>query len=286
MPELPEVETIARLLRPDLIGRTVVGANVRWPRTIAFPSVRTFKRQIAGQVIQGVTRRAKFLHLRLSSGELLIHLRMSGDLELKQPGGRPSKHDRLILLLAPASRQSTSQPPAMPPGAAHDSIVSLVFNDTRKFGRVWLTKDVLQVTGRLGPEPLERRFTGRRLYLALHARRRRLKPLLLDQTFIAGLGNIYTDEALHLAKLHPLVRADSLTERQASRLHSAIRRTLREGIRRNGASIDWVYRGGEFQNHFRVYDRAGKPCPVCGTRIKRLLVGQRGTHICPHCQRV
>ena len=273
MPELPEVETIARLLRPDLIGRTVVDARVRWPRTIAYPSVRSFKRQIAGQVIQEVTRRAKFLHVRLSGGDLLFHLRMSGDLELKPAGGKPSKHDRLILLLSP-------------PGAATDSIVSLVFNDTRKFGRVWLTKDALQVTGRLGPEPLERRFTGSRLYLALHARHRQLKPLLLDQTFIAGLGNIYTDEALHLAKLHPLVRADSLTKRQASRLHSAIRRTLREGIRRNGASIDWVYRGGDFQNHFRVYDRAGKPCPVCGTKIKRLLVGQRGTHICPHCQRM
>jgi formamidopyrimidine-DNA glycosylase len=286
MPELPEVETIVRLLRPDLVGRTVLAANVRWPRTIAFPSVRTFKRQITGQVIQGVTRRAKFLHLQLSTAELLIHLRMSGDLELKQPGARPSKHDRLILLLAPAGRSASSQAPSTPASAARDSIINLVFNDTRKFGRVWLTKDARDVTGRLGPEPLERRFTVRRLYLALHARHRQLKPLLLDQTFIAGLGNIYTDEALHLAKLHPLARADSLTELQAGSLHAAIRRTLREGIRRNGASIDWVYRGGEFQNHFRVYDRAGRPCPVCGTKIKRLTVGQRGTHICPHCQRV
>ena len=286
MPELPEVETIVRLLRPDLVGRTVLAANVRWPRTIAFPSVRTFKRQITGQVIQGVTRRAKFLHLQLSTAELLIHLRMSGDLELKQPGARPSKHDRLILLLAPAARSAASRAPITAARAARDSIINLVFNDTRKFGRVWLTKDVRDVTGRLGPEPLERRFTVRRLYLALHARHRQLKPLLLDQTFIAGLGNIYTDEALHLAKLHPLARADSLTELQAGRLHAAIRRTLKEGIRRNGASIDWVYRGGDFQNHFRVYDRAGKPCPVCGTKIKRLTVGQRGTHICPHCQRV
>lgn len=286
MPELPEVETIVRLLRPDLIGRTVIAASVRWPRTIAFPSVRTFKRQITGQVIQGVTRRAKFLHLQLSNAELLIHLRMSGDLEIKQPGAGPAKHDRLILLLAPASRRAASQAPGTPASAPRDSNISLVFNDTRKFGRVWLTKDVRNVTGGLGPEPLDRRFTVRRLYLALHARRRQLKPLLLDQTFIAGLGNIYTDEALHMARLHPLARADSLTARQAQRLHSAIRRTLNEGIRRNGASIDWVYRGGDFQNHFRVYDRAGKPCPVCGTKIKRLVVGQRGTHICPHCQRV
>jgi formamidopyrimidine-DNA glycosylase len=284
MPELPEVETIARILRPDLIGRTIVDADVRWPRTIAAPSVRTFKQQIRGQVIQGVTRRAKFLHLQLSTGDLLIHLRMSGDLMLRQPPARPAKHDRLILHLASGSGGAASEASDARAIPAPDSSVSLVFNDTRKFGRVWLTKDVSEVTGGLGPEPLERRFTARRLYLALHARHRLLKPLLLDQTFIAGLGNIYTDEALHLARLHPLLRADRLTERQAVRLHAAIRRTLKEGIRRNGASIDWVYRGGDFQNHFRVYDRAGEPCPVCGTKIRRLTVGQRGTHICPHCQ--
>ncbi len=276
MPELPEVETIARTLRPDLIGRTIVGANVRWPRTIAFPSVGAFKRQITGQVIRGVTRRAKFLHLQLSSADMLIHLRMSGDLELKPSGQKPSKHDRLILRLAPPTRR----------GHNANSAVSLVFNDTRKFGRVWLTTDIHQITGKLGPEPLARSFTASRLYEALHSRRRQLKPLLLDQTFVAGLGNIYTDEALHLAKLHPLAHADAITRPQAARLHAAIRRTLREGIRRNGASIDWVYRGGDFQNHFRVYDRTGKPCPACGTQIKRIVVGQRGTHICPNCQRV
>ncbi len=276
MPELPEVETIARTLRPDLIGQTIVGANVRWPRTIAFPSVGAFKRQIAGQVIRGVTRRAKFLHLQLSSADMLIHLRMSGDLELKPSDQKPAKHDRLILRLAPPG----------PRGRSTKATLSLVFNDTRKFGRVWLTTDIHRITGKLGPEPLARSFTAVRLYKALHSRRRQLKPLLLDQSFVAGLGNIYTDEALHLAKLHPLAHADALTRLQAARLYSAIRRTLREGIRRNGASIDWVYRGGDFQNHFRVYDRTGKPCPVCGTQIKRIVVGQRGTHICPNCQRV
>jgi formamidopyrimidine-DNA glycosylase len=108
---------------------------------------------------------------------------------------------------------------------------------------------------------------------------------LLDQTFIAGLGNIYTDESLHLAKLHPLASSDSVTVSQAETLHQAICTVLKEGIRRNGASFDWVYRGGEYQNHFRVYDRAGKPCPVCGTNIERIIVGQRSTHFCPTCQR-
>lgn len=270
MPELPEVETIARGLRPQLIGMTILNADVRWARTVAMPSARRFKQQIRGQVIREVSRRAKFLRLQLSDLELLIHLRMSGDLALKPGHIRPAKHDRLILLLQPPKRGAAS---------------SLVFNDTRKFGRVWLTADPEEVTGRLGPEPLGRDFTPRWLSDALRRRHRQLKPLLLDQTFLAGLGNIYTDEALHRAKLHPLASSDSVTKRKAERLHAAIRTTLREGIRRNGASFDWVYRGGEFQNHFRVYDREGKPCPVCGTPIQRIVVGQRGTHICPHCQK-
>jgi formamidopyrimidine-DNA glycosylase len=113
-----------------------------------------------------------------------------------------------------------------------------------------------------------------------------LKPLLLDQTFLAGPGNIYTDEALHMARLHPLAASDSVKRKQTERLWEAIRAVLNEGIRRNGASIDWVYRGGEFQNYFRVYDREGKPCPACGTKIQRLVVGQRGTHVCPKCQKM
>jgi formamidopyrimidine-DNA glycosylase len=162
---------------------------------------------------------------------------------------------------------------------------SLVFNDTRKFGRVWLTEEGETVTGRLGPEPLGSEFTPLWLYTALHRRHRQLKPLLLDQTFLAGLGNIYTDEALHKAKLHPRALSDSVTPKQAGKLHAAIQTILKEAIRRNGASFDWVYRGGEFQNHFRVYGREGLACPVCGTTILRLVVGQRGTHICPNCQR-
>jgi formamidopyrimidine-DNA glycosylase len=143
-----------------------------------------------------------------------------------------------------------------------------------------------EVLGGLGPEPLGRDFTSQWLYAALQNKHRQLKPLLLDQTFLAGLGNIYTDEALHLAKLHPLRASDSVTEKQAEALREAIRKVLREGIRRNGASIDWVYRGGEFQNYFRVYDREGQPCPVCGTGIQRIVVGQRSTHFCPECQSV
>jgi len=266
MPELPEVETIARTLRPELVGETVLSADLRWVRTLATPSVRKFKEQVKGQQILGVSRRAKFLNLQLSTFNLLVHLRMSGDLFIKEGNNPPEKHDRLRLFLS------------------GDKI--LIFRDTRKFGRVWLTDDPATVIGRLGPEPLSDEFTPQWLYDNLRRRHRQLKPLLLDQTFLAGLGNIYTDESLHRARLHPLAASDSVKRKQAERLHEAIRAALTEGIRRNGASIDWVYRGGEFQNYFRVYDREGKPCPVCGTEIQRLVVGQRGTHICPKCQKM
>jgi formamidopyrimidine-DNA glycosylase len=272
MPELPEVETIARKLRPHLLGKIIKDADLRWSRTLALPSPRKFKELIKGQEIKEVTRRAKYFILRLSDYSLLIHLRMSGDLFIKESKIKPAKHDRLILHLLPAAH------------AGDGGLSNLVFNDTRKFGRVWLTPDPEDVLGKLGPEPLSRHFTSQWFHTALHNKHRQLKPLLLDQTFVAGLGNIYADEALNLAKLNPLAVSDSVTVKQAKALHEAIRRVLKEGIRRNGASIDWVYRGGEFQNYFRVYDRAGKPCPVCGTKIQRIVVGQRSTYFCPKCQ--
>jgi formamidopyrimidine-DNA glycosylase len=274
MPELPEVETIARTLRPQLVGRKILEAEVHWARTVAMPSVKKFKEQIKGQKIVGVSRRAKFLNIQLTAYNLVIHLRMSGDLLVKQGKIKPEKHDRLIFYLTPSISSK-----------GRGESRSLVFNDTRKFGRAWLTDDIEKVLGRLGPEPLSQSFTSHWLYDSLRSRHRQLKPLLLDQTFLAGLGNIYTDEALHMAKLHPRVLSDSVTAKQAERLHQAIQTTLQEGIRRNGASIDWVYRGGDFQNHFRVYGRDGEPCPVCGTIIQKIIVGQRGTHICPNCQK-
>lgn len=277
MPELPEVETIARKLRPYLMGRIIEDADLRWHRTLALPSYRKFRELVRGQEIRDVTRRAKYFILRLSDHDLLIHLRMSGDLLIKESTIKPEKHDRLILRLL-----STSSKESIQPITESERLSSLVFNDTRKFGRVWLTSHPEEVLGKLGPEPLSRAFTAQWLHTALHSKHRQLKPLLLDQTFLAGLGNIYTDEALHLAKLHPLAASDSVTATQAEALHESIRRVLKEGIRRNGASFDWVYRGGEY--HFRVYDRTGQPCPACGTPIQRIIVGQRSTHVCPKCQ--
>ena len=269
MPELPEVESIARRLRPHLLGKTIEEAQLRWTRTLAYPTPGKFKEFIKGKQIREVTRRAKYFILRLTDFSLLIHLRMSGDLLIKEGKIKPEKHDRLILRLRPVES---------PAGA----LSNLVFNDTRKFGRVWLTADPEDVLGKLGPEPLSRKFTPEWLHAALQSKRRQLKPLLLDQTFLAGLGNIYADESLHIAKLHPLAVSDSVTAEQAGALHKAVCQVLKEGIRRNGASFDWVYRGGEY--HFRVYDRTGKPCSVCGTSIERIIVGQRSTHFCPGCQ--
>ncbi len=264
MPELPEVETIIRNLRPALAGKTILSADLRWNRSLASPSARKFKTAIRDQQIQDLSRRAKFLDIRLSTFHLILHLRMSGDLRVVIGDYQAGSHDRLILTLT--------------------DDMSLIFTDPRKFGRVWLVQDPEVVFQGLGPEPLSEAFTPAWLHAALHSRHRQLKTLLLDQSFLAGLGNIYTDEALHMAKLHPLTVSDRVSFEQAEALWMAIREVLEEGILRNGASIDWVYRGGDFQNHFRVYGRKAQACPVCGTKIERILVGQRGTHFCPHCQ--
>jgi formamidopyrimidine-DNA glycosylase len=275
MPELPEVETIVQALRRGgrdglpVTGQTLAGVRVLWARTIAVPALLEFQKRIPGQVVKDVYRRGKFVCLQLTQDVLLVHLRMSGDLRVEGPvsGGQAlplQPHDRVVFEFEAGLR--------------------LAFNDARKFGRIWLTADSQTVTGKLGPEPLSPDFTWEELYRRLHASGRRLKPLLLDQSFLAGLGNIYTDEALFAAGLHPSLAANILSEEQAERLWTAIRAVLQEGILRNGASIDWVYRGGNFQNHFRVYQRTGQPCLVCGSPIQRMVIGQRGTHFCPVCQ--
>ncbi len=264
MPELPEVETFVRSLRPELTGRTIRAAQVLWDRTIAPRSPAQFMAEIAGQEICAVSRRAKYLHLQLTSLHLFIHLRMSGDLWMRELPYQPEKHDRLILELSDNR--------------------ALVFNDTRKFGRAWLTVHPEDVIGGLGPEPFDPAFTPATFHARLMEHHRQIKPLLLDQSFLAGLGNIYTDEALHLSGVHPQRISDKIKYDEAERLHQSIQNVLLTGIEHNGASFDWVYRGGNFQNYFRAYAREGQPCPVCGAPIQRMVVGQRGTHFCPECQ--
>ena len=281
MPELPEVETIARSLRnpvglpfentvsiqtrPGIIGRVVLSVELLWSRSLATPTHEELGGILEGKAVVSVIRRGKYLVIGFEEICMLIHLRMSGDIRVEPArADGVEKHDRLVIKFIDG--------------------IQFVFNDPRKFGRVWLVKDSKDVTAALGDEPFSEYLTGQSFYQKLRIKKQKIKPILLDQTFIAGLGNIYTDEALFLAGLHPLTPGNVITGIQAESLLRSIRFVLEEGIRRNGASIDWVYRGGDFQNYFRVYQRTGEPCSVCGTKIERIVVGQRGTHYCPHCQ--
>lgn len=250
--------------RPGILGRTIRSVQVLWERSVATPDPLEFQTRLVGQTVLGVERRGKFIVIALSTDELLIHLRMSGDLRVEPQTMKRLPHDRLEFCFSDGMK--------------------LAFNDTRKFGRAWLVKERDEVIHTLGPEPFDPALTGQALYQRFHGSRRAIKTILLDQSVIAGVGNIYSDEALFLAGVHPSRPACDVTKEQADALLAGIRAVMEEGIRRNGASIDWVYRGGDFQNYFKVYQRTGDPCRVCGTPIVRRVIGQRSSHFCPHCQ--
>ena len=271
MPELPEVETVARALRPLLTGREFAAARILWPRTIAAPDPEGFALRIVGQRVVDISRRGKYILFALASGEaLIIHLRMTGKL-MVVPAGSPdldAPHVRTILYLMDGE--------------------ALIFNDARKFGRIWLVPDVATVVGKLGPEPLAWDFTPEVLAESLRKRRTALKALLLDQTVVAGVGNIYADESLHLAGLHPLRTGGDLTDDEIARLHGAIRSVLIAAIGERGTMLR-DYRPpyglqGAYQHQLRVYQQTDRPCLRCGAPIRRILVTQRSTHFCPNCQ--
>jgi len=274
MPELPEVETIARDLNAaGVVGKTLTCARVYWDRTIAEPSVPEFCRLIEKKKVAAVRRRGKFLVIDLSGGgHLLMHLRMSGRLHLVPSGSELLRHEHMVLAFEDGSE--------------------LRFHDTRKFGRVYLMADAEQILGRLGPEPLGPGFTPRILSDGLRSRRRLVKPLLLDQGFVAGVGNIYTDEALWEAKIHPRRLSNSLSQKEAEALHAAIRRVLRRGLKNLGTSLGTgkanFYsvgrRRGRNRDALKVFRRTGEACPRCAAPVQRIIVGQRSTHICPRCQ--
>jgi formamidopyrimidine-DNA glycosylase len=273
MPELPEVETVVRLLRPDLAGRTVRKVRVRWPKTVG-GNVRAFQRAVEGSMFGEARRRAKFLVFPLSrggveAGALVGHLRMTGRMHLRAGDAPADPYERVRLDL--------------------DDGRAFAFDDVRKFGRLVFTQRAEEALGALGPEPLEPAFDGAWLHAALRARRRLLKPLLLDQTFLAGLGNIYVDESLFEAGLHPLTPSDRVPADAAARLAAAVRGILARAIERRGTSFDAFYRTpegrpGDYQDQLRVYDREGGPCVRCPGTVRRIVVGQRGTHLCPRCQ--
>jgi formamidopyrimidine-DNA glycosylase len=275
MPELPEVQSIVNTLRlghdgtPSIIGQTITHVHVFWERTIAEPDLNTFTHLIPGQVVKDIKRRGKFVHILLDKGHLLMHLRMSGDLLMETIANRDDlnplrRHDRVIFEFS--------------------SGWQLAFIDPRKFGRIWLTDEPENQFKRLGPEPFDPDLTPDRLFSLLSRSKKKIKPLLMNQSFLVGLGNIYTDESLFLAKIHPLRKANELSLQEVESLLLAIRQVLEQAIIRNGTSIDWVYRGGTNQNHLKVYQKDGTACVVCGTLIKRSVIGQRGTHFCPVCQ--
>lgn len=270
MPELPEVETVVRGLRAPLIGRTVQHMWYDWGRTIHSPDAPEFAARIAGQTFHAVNRRAKYILCELDTDILVVHLKMTGRLYVS-PDAVQNEADRWVHF-----------------GLQLDGGQQLRFSDSRKFGRVYLTDDVAKITGALGPEPLADDFTLDVLQARIGGRHRQIKALLLDQTFVAGIGNIYADEALFRAGIHPLRSADALTDVEIARLHQSIRAALQAGVDYEGASISWYRKPdgtrGKSQNHFYVYGREAQPCLTCGHPIEKIRVTQRGTHFCPVCQ--
>ena len=270
MPELPEVETFVRALRRPLLGRTIVAARNDWPRHIALPPPDELAARIAGRRIEAIDRRGKYLVFSLSDDEnLIIHLKMTGHLSVVPADTPTDPYAHTIFAL--------------------DDGRELRFRDPRKFGRVYLVRDPAEVVGPLGPEPLTDAFTAGELAARLAGRRRVLKPLLLDQTFIAGIGNIYADEALFDARLRPTRRSETLSAEEIAALHAAIRKVLALGIEREGASISSYVKAdgqkGDMQNAVAVFRRTGQSCYACGGPIERIVLGGRSTHYCPNCQR-
>jgi formamidopyrimidine-DNA glycosylase len=271
MPELPEVETVVRSIRPRLEGRAVASALVHWRRTVGS---RAFEENVVGARIVRVRRRAKYIVIdlereRREAGAIVGHLRMTGRIHVEERAFDPGPYKKVELGL--------------------DDGRVLHFIDVRKFGRFEFAADPALALAELGPEPLSDEFSAEWLHAALRARKRALKPLLLDQTFLAGLGNIYVDESLHRAGLHPLARSERLKAADCGRLVAEIRRVLSDAIVREGSSFDAFYRTpegnpGSYQDEFQVYGRGGEACRTCGTEIRRIVVGQRGTHFCPKCQ--
>ncbi len=263
MPELPEVETIARALAPRLRGRRIVTAEFRCLRVLRGDPDAT-SAGLAGRKVRDVRRHGKFIEIVLDGGRsFVVLLGMTGKLLMN---GTPGKHTHAILTLDRGT---------------------LLYDDSRQFGRLELSNGLPARVQELGPEPLQVRLAE--FAARLRERRSRIKAVLLNQQFLRGIGNIYADEALFRAGIHPLALAARLRPDRVKKLHGAIRRVLGEAIRAGGSSIsDYVDidgRQGSFQVRHNVYQKTGEPCPRCGARIQRMLVTQRGTHFCPHCQR-
>lgn len=262
MPELPEVETVVRTLRPAIVGQRILNAEFSQLRVLLGSPLKTAK-ALAGRRIEGVERYGKFIAIRLDRGYLVVHLGMTGKLLIDAP---QTKWTHAVFTL--------------------DRGV-LNYDDQRQFGRIEYGAQLPERVAALGPEPLE--ITLPDFAARLKARHAPIKAVLLNQAVVRGVGNIYADEALFRAGVHPKRAADSLRRDRVERIYNAMREVLAEAIESRGSSVsnyvDAEGRKGSFQLAHRVYRRTGQPCTKCGAEIRRILVAQRGTHYCPKCQR-
>jgi formamidopyrimidine-DNA glycosylase len=270
MPELPEVETVVRFIKPNIIGKTIasIKSQNEYDKVFATHNSLQFSKNVVNKEIADVSRRAKYIVFHFDSGFLFIHLRMTGRLLLKL-----TEEDKLQHLTAKITFTDGS---------------NLYFKDYRKFGRLYYYETLDVINSKLGIEPLSNEFTLYWLYSNLKSGKRQMKPLLLDQSFIAGLGNIYVDEALWAAKIHPQQICSSVSRQKARTLHSSITDLLATAIKNRGTTIINFYFGegksGNFRDQLKVFGRQDQDCPRCSKKFVKMRVAQRGTHLCPHCQ--
>lgn len=276
MPELPEVESVKRGLNKMITGETVADVFVHWPRIIESPDVETFKLQLKNQTIEEVKRRGKFLLFYLSDYVLISHLRMEGKYQITEADPREmtpvTKHTHVIFHLKSGKE--------------------LRYLDVRKFGRMSLVERGKEFEhkslNKLGPEPIQEDFLLEDMQAFLKRRTKAIKGVLLDQQVVVGVGNIYADEILYRAKIHPTRPANELTEAEEIRLHESIIHILNAAVESGGTTIRTYQNAfgdaGSYQNHLQMYGKEKQPCEECGTQIEKIKVAGRGTHFCPSCQ--
>lgn len=276
MPELPEVETVRKGLLQLVLNKEIATVTVFWPKIIAAPEVEIFKSELVGQKIETIGRRGKYLIFELSDYELISHLRMEGKYEFFASDTKAlvTKHTHVIFHFTDGSQ--------------------LQYRDVRKFGRMALVlkgeAQNFKGIAQLGPEPTPETFKLAQFKSDLKKTKREIKPALLDQKMVTGLGNIYVDEALWLAKIHPMQPCDSLNDAQIKRLRLCIIDVLNRAVAAGGTTVrtylNALGKAGSFQLSLNVYGKGGQPCPRCQTPIEKIKVAQRGTHLCPHCQKL
>ena len=268
MPELPEVETVTNSIKKHLINQRFDDLNVSWPKVLHNFTISDFKSRIKNQEIINIYRRAKYIIFEFSSCIMAVHLRMTGKLYVVSDVDRKKKHISIFLKF---------------------SDKYLIFEDTRKFGRFYLYKNMDDLNSKLGIEPLTESFSFDWMYKNMSNRNRQMKSLLLDQSFIAGLGNIYTDEALWYSEIHPLSKSNSIPKHKIKKLVSAIKKVLSKSIESGGTTIrDYTYDYsyvGNYALNLKVYGRNNHQCNRCKTHIVKYKIAQRGTYICPECQK-